>query len=82
MVGTGQVKHGVTEQDRQLLMLAKKSTGERMVRGLDYDSLSNPLPELGLRGPKLFVVAANHKRRFLAHPLFIFLHPYTLLLVR
>ena len=52
-------------------MLARKKTCQRVIVRLDHDSLSDPLPELRLRRPKLFHVAADDERGLLL-PLFSF----------
>ncbi len=53
-------------------MFAVKSAGQRIVVGLGDHTVPGPLPELGLRGPKLFPVATDDERCFL-FPLFLFI---------
>jgi hypothetical protein len=70
VIGVGQVQHRIADQYHQLSVLAQKRAGERAVVGFDDDSFPYPLPELFLRGPELFAVAANNQSRF---PLLLFL---------
>lgn len=76
VIRMGQVENRVADQHQQLFMLAVESSSQRLLARLDHDALSDPLPELSLRRPELFAVAANHERRFL--PLFslCFLRPH------
>ena len=65
MVGVCQVQNRVAEQHQQLLVLASEEAGQRLFTGLNYDAFPDPLPELRLRRPKLFSIAAHYERRFL-----------------
>ena len=56
-----QVEDGVAEHYHHLLVLSEKSTRKRLVLGFENSSLPDPLPELCLRGPELFLVPADHK---------------------
>ena len=56
-----QVEDGVAEHYHHFLILSSKSTRKRLVLGLENPSLSDPLPELCLRGPELLLIPADHK---------------------
>ncbi len=43
-------------------MLAFEKTRERLVARFDDNTIAHPLPELGLRCPKLFPILAYHQR--------------------
>lgn len=60
-------------------MFTLECARQRLLPGLDHNSLSDPLPELSLRGPELFTVAANDQRRFLSFLALLFLrsHQYS-----
>ena len=70
MIGMRKVQHGITQKDHQLLVLAVEFARQRLVAGLDHDTVSDPLPKLRLRGPKLPPVATDDQR---ALPFFLFL---------
>jgi len=61
----GQIEHGVANQHHQLFVLTHIGARQRFVLSLDDHAFPDPLPELLLRGPKLFAIAANNQRRFL-----------------
>jgi hypothetical protein len=45
-------------------MFPNEDTSQRLILYFDDHSLSYPLPELGLRGPKAFSITANYLCRF------------------
>jgi hypothetical protein len=55
-------------------MLAPKQPSQRLVANLLNDAISHPLPELRLRRPKLFSIAAHHEGSFLLSLLFFRLY--------
>lgn len=61
VIWSGQIEHHVTHQNHQFFILPQEQSGQRIILGLDDDAISNPLPELGLRGPKLLPVPAYDK---------------------
>ena len=77
-----QIEHRITQQYQQLFMLSSKYPRQRLVISLDHDAFSYPLPELCLRGPKLFTIAADYQGRLLLFNLlllvFLCLHSSTL----
>ena len=52
-------------------MLTIEQPGQRLFTCLGDDAFPHPLPELGLCGPELFPVFADHERRFLLAFLFL-----------
>lgn len=46
-------------------MLSSKQPGQRLLAGLRHHAFPHPLPELRLRGPKLFSIPAHDERRLL-----------------
>ncbi len=56
-------------------MLAPKNAGQRIILCLDDNAVSDPLPKLGLRRPKLLTVMTKHEcRSFLFFLLFLSAH--------
>src|SRR5438105_15897408 len=55
-------------------MIAAKCSGKWMIVCLNHDPFADPLPELFLRGPKFFSIAAYHERRFLLLLFLFFSH--------
>lgn len=65
-------------------MLPFERSSQRTVICLGYDAFPHPLPELGLRGPKLLAIPADYQGRLLfflfllvfvdAHLLLLFAH--------
>ena len=55
-------------------MITPKRTGKWMVVSFFDHAFAHPLPELLLRGPKFFSIAAYHKRRFLLLLFLFFSH--------
>ena len=60
-----QIQNRVTQQHHQLLMLAFEKPGQRLFTRLNHNTITHPLPKLGLCCPKLSPVFAYHKRRLL-----------------
>jgi hypothetical protein len=56
------VEQDVANQYKQPIRSTFESAGEWIVALELYDAVSNPLPELFLRGPKFSAVRANHQR--------------------
>ena len=52
----------MAQQHHQLFVFSLKQPGKRLVAGLCNDTLPYPLPELCLRRPELFAVAAHYER--------------------
>src|SRR5712691_4566298 len=73
VIGMGEIKHSITDQHHQLVMFATKCARERLVLSLHNYAFPDPLPELLLRGPKLFAIATNDQRRLLFLLLLFFL---------
>ena len=71
MIGVSKIQHGITQYNHQLLVLSSELASQRTISRLCHYTLSDPLPELGLRGPELLAIAADHKRSLL---LFLFLN--------
>ena len=46
-------------------MLPFERSSQRIVICLGYDAFPHPLPELGLRGPKLLAIPADYQGRLL-----------------
>ena len=73
-----QVQYGITQQHQQLFVIPLEHSAQRLFAGFYHDSVSDPLPELRLRGPKLFSIAANDQRcllsLFLLGSLFLLVH--------
>src|ERR1700752_271141 len=54
----------IAKKNQQPLVYTLKQSGQWLFSSLDNNSFSHPLPELSLRGPKLFPIAADDKRSF------------------
>lgn len=74
MVWASAIENRVSDLDQLLFVLVDESAGERMVLDFDDDALAEPLPELGLSGPKLFLITTDDERRMLLFflPFFLF----------
>jgi hypothetical protein len=62
MIGGRQIQHCVTYHDQEFFVFFQKHPGQRLILRFDDHAVSYPLPELGLGGPELLLVTANHKR--------------------
>jgi hypothetical protein len=62
MIWAREVQHRVAEYDKYLFIFTNKHTSQWMILGFDDDTLSSPLPELRLSGPKLARVSADDER--------------------
>jgi hypothetical protein len=62
VVGVGKIQNCIANQNRGFFVVAHKVSSQRKIVRLDYDSIPDPLPKLGLRSPKLFAVNAQHPR--------------------
>lgn len=69
MIRTTEVEYGVTEIDQQLFVLARELAGQRMVLRFHEHAIPEPLPELGLRCPKLSATTAYNQRGSFLLPL-------------
>jgi hypothetical protein len=65
VIWVDKIDDGVAQQDQQFLAFSSEQSGQRMIAGLLEDAFSEPLPELRLRGPKLFTIATDNQRGFL-----------------
>ena len=64
MIWISKIQYRITENDHQLLVLSSESSGKGSITRLKHYPFPNPLPELGLRGPKLLAVTADNQGRF------------------
>jgi hypothetical protein len=58
----GQIKDGVAQKHHEFFMLSVESTRQGLVSRFHDNTVSYPLPELGLRGPEFSPVTADHER--------------------
>jgi hypothetical protein len=58
----GQIQHRIAKHHQQLVMLANKSASEGLILDFSDSAFPDPLPELRLRGPKLFPITTDHQR--------------------
>jgi len=65
VIWVDKIDDGVAQEHQQFLALSIEQSGEGMITGLLEDAFPEPLPELRLRGPKLFAVATDDQRGFL-----------------
>ena len=77
MIWIREIKHGVAQNNQQLLVFAYEYTSEWMILGFYNHALSCPLPKLGLGGPELLGVATDNEGcvlplLFLFFPFFFF----------
>src|SRR5689334_23011940 len=79
MVRAREVQNRVAQEHHKLLVLAVELAGQWLVASLYDDALANPLPELRLRRPELFPVAADHERGLLSLLTLLFRRPQNLL---
>lgn len=65
MVRVSQIQNSITYQYHEFFVFAKESASERAVRRLNNYTLTYPLPELLLRRPEFFPIAADYDCCFL-----------------
>ncbi len=58
----GKIQNSMVKQDHVFFILSNQNTRCWMIVSLVDDSVSYPLPELGLGGPEFFAVATNDPR--------------------
>ena len=56
------IENHVTDHNKQLLALARKSPGQRILARDIHQPFAHPIPELSLGGPELVIVSANYAR--------------------
>jgi hypothetical protein len=59
VIRMGQIQYGITQQHQQLFVIALKDSAQWLLTSFNHYSVSDPLPELRLRGPKLFSITTN-----------------------
>jgi hypothetical protein len=57
----GQTQYRVTQNHHQLLILATETTSQWLIANFSNNPLSDPLPELRLGGPELFLIRADYQ---------------------
>jgi len=67
----GQIQYGITQQHQQLFVIAPEDSAQRLLPSFNHYSVSDPLPELRLCGPKLFSITTNDQSRLLLSLLFL-----------